>query len=196
MSWRALPPTLAAALPLAGAWLFRVNNDLDAAAAATAAQLGGVIAVTLVLAGLANALHLRRPVWGWERSLPWSSERRALHDAASLAAGVVPVWLVVAVMDIGAAVAVAAVSPLLALLATAAIRRAGARLSAAAGEVLVFGGLAVAALALIPWAIVLCVAATPLAVRFAARRERDRPVSHWLELHHSAEGDGLSWSAR
>ena len=196
ISWRALSPMLAAAVPLAGAWLFRTNNDLDPAAAAAAARIGGVIAVMVSLAGLANALHVRRPVWGWERSLPWSSQRRALHDAASLAAGVVPVWLVVVAMDIGAALAVVAVSPMFALMAAAAIRRAGARLSAAAGEVTVLGGLIVVVLALVPWSVVLCVAATPLAVRFAARRERDRPVSQWLELHHSPEGDGLSWSAR
>lgn len=201
IAWRALAsrailPMLTAVLPLAGAWLFRANNDLEAATAATAARVGGVLAVTLVLAGLAGALHLRRPVWGWERSLPVSSGRRALDDAAALVVGVVPVWLAVAVMDIAAALLVAAVSPLLALLAAAAIRRAGARLSGAAGEVLLLGGLVVVMVGFGPWAAVLCVAATPLAVRFAARRERDRPVSHWLELHHSVEGDGLSWSAR
>jgi len=97
MSWRAFPPLLAAALPLAAAWFYRVNNDLNA--------------------------------------------------------------------------------------------------TAEAGEVLLIGGVIVTALAVTPWSILACVVATPLALRFATRRERDRPVSPWLELHHSAEGDGLSWSS-
>jgi hypothetical protein len=194
MAWRALPPILTAALPLGGAWLVRVNNGLTGAAASTSARVGGTLAVVMVLARLANLLHLRRPTWGWERSLPSSSQRRVLDDVVSLLVGVVPAWIVVAVLDGAAAAAVVAVSPLLALLAAAAMRRAGARLLAASGEVVVVGCVIAVAVGYWPWMTVVCVGATPLALWIAARRERNGAVTQWLELHHSVEGDAVAWS--
>jgi hypothetical protein len=196
ISWRAIPPFLSAALPLAATWFYQVNNELTATTSMAAARLGGLVAVVFLLSGLANALHRRRPVWGWERSLPCSSLRRVLHDATSLALGILPLLVVVAAMDFGAAVAIAAMSPTMALVAAAAIRRAGTRLAGAAGEILLIGSVMVTAVAITPWAVLMSVAAMPIAARFAAERERDRPVSSWLELHHSTEGDGLAWSAR
>lgn len=189
LSWRVVPCTLPAVIPLAGAWFFRANNDLSAAEAIDAVRLCGVVAVTLVLAGLADALHLRRPVWAWARSLPWSSAQRVGHDAAALVAGTAPVLLAIALLDLVAALTVLALMPLLALVAAGAIRRAGARRTAAAGEVLLVGVLVTTALALSPWSVVALVAVTPLAQRLAVRRERRASPSRWMELHHRVEGD-------
>jgi hypothetical protein len=189
LSWRVVPCTLPAAIPLAGAWFFRANNELTAAEAIDAVRLCGVVAVTLGLAGLADALHRRRPVWAWARALPWSSAQRVGHDAAALVAGASPVLFAIAVLDIVAAVTVLAVMPLLALIAAGAIRRAGARRTAAAGEVLLVGVLVTTALALSPWSVVALVAVTPLAQRLAVHRERQASPSQWLELHHRVEGD-------
>ena len=186
LSWRVIPCTLPAAIPLAGAWFFRANNALTASEAVDAVRLCGVVAVTLVLAGLADALHLRRPVWAWARSLPWSS---AQHDAATLVAATAPVLLAIVMLDLVAALTVLAVMPLLALTAAGAIRRAGARRTAAAGEVLLVGVLVTTALALSPWSVVALVAVTPLVQRLAVRRERRASPSRWMELHHRVEGD-------
>lgn len=189
LSWRIVPCTLPAAIPLAFAWFFRANNDLAADEATRTVVLCGVVAVTLVLADLADALHRRRPAWAWARSLPWSSVQRVGHDAITLMAGALPVWLVLAVFDLVAASLVAAVTPMLALVAAGAIRRAGARLSAAAGEVLLVGVCVTIALALTPWLVVAFMVATPVALHLAARRERHASPSRWLELHHRVEGD-------
>lgn len=189
LSWRVVPCTLPAAIPLAGAWFFRANNELTAAEGTNAVRLCGVVAVTLVLAGLADALHQRRPVWAWARALPWSSAQRVGHDAAALMAGAFPVLVSIAVLDIAGASTVLAVMPLLALVAAGAIRRAGARRTAAAGEVLLVGVIVTTALALSFWSVVALVAVTPLALRLAVRRERRLSPSQWLELHHRVEGD-------
>lgn len=189
LSWRVVPCTLPAAIPLAGAWFFRANNALTASEAVDAVRLCGVVAVTLVLAGLADALHLRRPVWAWARSLPWSSAQRVRHDAATLVAATAPVLLAIVMLDLVAALTVLAVMPLLALTAAGAIRRAGARRTAAAGEVLLVGVLVTTALALSPWSVVALVAVTPLVQRLAVHRERRASPSRWMELHHRVEGD-------
>ncbi len=195
VSWRVVSTLLTSALPLAAAWFYTVNNDLTAGGAASAVRLCGGIAELIVLAGLADALALRRPVWGWARSLPWSSARRVRHDAALLLAALVPVVIVAGVIDVRGALLLAAATPLLCLVAAGAVRRAGTRLTAASGEIVLVGGLVVAALAVSPWMIVPCLLATPIADRMATRREQVRPVSRWLELHHRPEGDGLWWSA-
>lgn len=195
LTWHALPALLVAALPLVAAWFYTVNNDLTAHAAATATRLCGGIAALFLLSGLADALALRRPVWGWARSLPLSSSQRIRLDAALLAFGLVPVLVVAAIIDVAGALVLAAASPLLALVAAGAMRRAAFRLTAAGGEVLVVGGAVVVALTVTPWSLVPCFFLMPLVLRRAARRERIRPVSRWLELHHMPRGDGLWWNA-
>lgn len=195
VTWRALPPLLVAALPLAAAWFYTVNNELTPHAAAAATRLCGGIAELFVLSGLSDALALRRPVWGWARSLPLPSTQRIRLDATLLAFGLMPVLFVAAIIDVAGAIVLAAAAPLLSLIAAGAIRHAGLRLTAAGGEVLVVGGAVVAALSVTPWSLVPCLLMMPLVLRRAARRERVRPVSRWLELHHLPRGDGLWWNA-
>ena len=88
-----------------------------------------------------------------------------------------------------------ALTPFLAVRAAGAMRRAPERRTGASGEILLEGLPAAAATALLPWVVLPLLAMTPLAVRWAAERERRQKVSRWLELHHLAVGDSQSWSA-
>jgi len=195
VSWRVVPALLPAALPLALAWFYRVNNsDLSAGEASAAAQLGGMLGLTMTLAGLANALHARRPVWSWSRSLPWSARQRVVDDAMSLSLGLLPVLVVVAVMDRVALLRVVLVVPVLVLTAAGAMRRAGSRLASSAGEPVLLGVVLAFVCAIWPWTVVLAASATPLALRVASGRERNAQASRWTELHHYGSGDPLSWS--
>ena len=101
-----------------------------------------------------------------------------------------------AALDIVAALQVAACLPALSLHAAGALHPRDARQRSAAGEVLALGAFVASALALLPWFWLPALVAAPLAARAAARRDRARKVSRWLERHHDTAGDPLSWSAR
>ena len=105
-----------------------------------------------------------------------------------------PIIVATAALDVGAAVAVAALLPLLALRAAAAMRRGGESRSAASGPVLVEGAFASGLMALIPWLGLAALAVIPFALRSAIQRERALKVTRWSALHHVAAGDPLSWT--
>jgi hypothetical protein len=90
---------------------------------------------------------------------------------------------------------VLAALPWVAARAAGAMRRAPERLTGASGEILGEGLLLAAAVALLPWVALLPLAAFPLALRFAAERDRRQKVSRWMEIHHLAAGDPQSWSS-
>jgi len=75
------------------------------------------------------------------------------------------------------------------------VRRAPERRTGASGEILIEGMLLAAAVALLPLGSIVALAATPLAIRAAAERERRQKVSRWQEIHHLAVGDPQSWSS-
>lgn len=197
LGWRAVGAYGLALLPWTGALLFIRNNDLPPLpplAAARAAILGGGAAIVALLALLAGRLAARRPAWPWARSLPWPARRRVLGDAALLGAACLPM------VALAGQVAVAAVPPLAGLLALLSARAAGAmrrpaesRL-AAAGEILLEGLPLAGLVALVPWSAVALLAVVPLALRAAAARERRLKVGRWVERHHLAAGDPLSWN--
>ncbi len=60
--------------------------------------------------------------------------------------------------------------------------------------VLVYGVLGAFLIALFPMISFLFLALTPLALKYAVDEERRQKVSRWLELHHLAAGDTLTWS--
>jgi len=183
-------------LPVAAMTALRVNNELAPAVAAGAARFGAGLGVVFLLAGLVERLAVRRPVWPWARSLPVSSKRRVAEDALLLA---LPCGLPLAagaLLDGGAALTVAACLPALALLAAGALRRSRPATSGLATPFLGAGALLAAWVAILPWLALAALAAAPLALRWAASRERAQKVSHWDELHHRAVGDPLSWGAR
>jgi hypothetical protein len=198
---RAVGPALLALLlvsllPVGAMALLRSNNDLAATVASGAARFGGGMGVVLLLAGLAERLAVRRPLWPWARSLPVSAAQRVLEDAACLAVPCLVPLAATARLDLLAAVAVAACLPTLALMAAGALRADRPAGSGVATGALGAGALLAAWVAVLPWLAVPTLAAAPLALRSAAARERRLKVGLWDERHHRAVGDPLSWSAR
>jgi hypothetical protein len=198
IAWRALgwrtPAILAVALlPIAAAALFVKNNDLPHAAANGAVRMGGIMAATLALAGLANKLAERRPIWPMARSFPWSAARRIAIDTAFLALhAALPVLVIAPQYPISALHDLAAL-PFLAFRASEYIRRVPRRLAGARpflGEGACIGAL----VALLPWmSLVVLAGATPTFLS-ARRKERAIKATCWDDLHHAPAGDSLSWS--
>ena len=185
---------LSGAIPMGAAILFVTNNVLPPDAVRGAIRLGGTLATTFALAGLADSLAIRRPSWPWARSLPLTSRHRVVRDAVMLGFFCLPFLVTAAVLDVRSATAVAAVTPLLGLRAAAAMRRGGESRSAASGPVLIEGAFTSALIALLPWLGIAALAAIPLALRAAIERERALKVTRWSAIHHVAAGDTLSWT--
>jgi hypothetical protein len=183
------------ALPLGAGALFVRNNLLPPQFVSLGVRLGGALGVTLALARCADALATRRPSWPWARSLPWDARRRVSGDAVLLGVLCLPIIVATATLDLIAAVAVAALLPLLAMRAAAAMRRGGESRTPASGPVLVEGAFASGLVALIPWLGLAAVATVPFALRLAVERGRALKVTRWSALHHIAAGDTLSWTA-
>jgi hypothetical protein len=186
---------VAGVLPIGAAALFVRNNVLPDHLANLGVRLGGGLGATLALARCADALATRRPSWPWARSLPWDARRRVTGDAVFLGVLCVPIIVATAALDLGAATAVAALLPLLAMCAAAAMRRGGDSRTPASGPVLVEGAFASGVVALVPWLGLVALAAVPFALRLAIERERALKVTRWSALHHTAAGDTLSWTA-
>jgi hypothetical protein len=197
--WRALELRLfgayaAGLLPLALAGAFASHNQLAPREQRLGAVLGGVLALVMFLAQAAESLAVRRPVWPWARSLPWTSTRRVAGDALFLGGHALPFVLLAGTIDPLGALAVLAVLPPLAALAAGALPRAPEHKAGAAGEVMLAGAFAAAAVALLPWLAPVLLAATPLVLRTAAARDRACKVSRWQPLHHLSAGDSQSGS--
>lgn len=194
MGMRVSGAWLAGMVPLGATLLFLRNNVLPSPLAGGAARLGGALAVTLALAQLANVLVIRRPSWPWARSLPSTARGRVAGDAVLLGLLCAPIVIATAFMNLGAAGAILALAPLLALRAAAAMRRGDDFRWAALVPVLVEGAFASGLIALLPWMGCAALAAIPLALRDATERERALKVTRWSALHHVAAGDTHSWT--
>ncbi len=196
VGWQALVALIPAALPLGFAWLMCDNNGMTGEESATVMRTAGTIAVVMALASLASVLQLRRPAWAWARSLPASASGRVRQDALALLVPLVPVWLAVALVHPLAGIAVMSVSPLVALVAAAAMRRSSTRITGTQGEVWALGTAIVVAVGFSWWTTLAVVALTPAALHLAARRDRALSPTQWNERHHSTAGDALAWTAR
>lgn len=196
IGWRGLGALVPAALAIAFAWLMCDNNAMTGDAAGTVMRTAGTIGVSMALAGLAGTLQLNRPPWAWARSLPNSTQQRVWQDALALLVPVVPLCLAVGAVHLPAGVAVLAISPLVALVATAAMRRAGARITGTQGEVIAVGVVLSVAVSRSWLATLACVAVTPFALRLAIRRERALMATQWSERHHRTAGDAVAWTSR
>jgi hypothetical protein len=194
MGARAIGAWLAGVVPLGATFLFLRNNVLPSPLAGGAARFGGALAVTLALAQLANVLEIRRPSWPWARSLPSSARTRVTGDAVLLGLLCLPIVIVTAFLNLGAAGVVLALTPFLALRAAAAMRRSDDFRLGASGPVLIEGAIASGLVALLPWLGCAALAAIHFALRDATERERALKVTRWSGLHHVAAGDTLSWT--
>jgi hypothetical protein len=191
---RVLVAYLAAGLPLIATLFFRANNTLDPGVAVGAVRLGGGLSMAILLAALAEPLAVRRPAWPWARSLPWSALARVRGDALMFAVAAVPLLALVALIEVKALLPLSGLTALLTARAAGAVRRAAERRTGAAGEVLAEGAFVAAWIALVPELALVAVVLVPPALRAASEREKAQRVSRWLELHHQAAGDSLSWS--
>ena len=174
--WRAAGPrlseaALAGAIPLGLAGLFVHNNALPAGLVRRGVTLGGGAAIASILATLAAVLVKRRPPWLWSRSLPIGSRRRVRADAFLLGMHALPACLGAALLEPVSAVALTGALPLLALRASASIRRPDAG-RATGAQVLAEGAAVGAALALAPWLAIPALALVPAARRAAETRDR------------------------
>ena len=200
IAWRAVRVRSLAAIvvglvpPGIGA-LFLMNNPLSAAAEGMAVRLAALAGMTWTLAALAQSLAVRRPAWPWARSLPWSSADRIRADAIFLGAHALAIAGMASFLDPWSAIAAAAAIPFLALRSAGAIRSGIGDRAGAIGRVFAEGMTVSLAVALLPWAALLALAAAPIAHRAAVRSERNCKVTRFAGLHHRAAGDPLSWSA-
>jgi hypothetical protein len=198
IAWRAvgfriIPALLSGALAIAASWLFIANNDLQGTAAAAAARLGGTVGCAFYLSSIARALGTRRPSWPLSRSFPWSATRRIIDDCLFAVMGALPLVLLVAVRNLGAALIVLTVLPIMSVRTAEFIRRVPDRRVAPLallGEGIVIGII----LTLLPWTALLWPAASIPALYLAREFERNRKSTVWIELHHAAAGDSASWS--
>jgi len=193
MGWRLGLAYAAAAVPVLASLLFVTNNGLEGGYAGGAYRLGFTVSISACLALASEVLAVRRPVWPWARSLPSSCSRRVLQDALLLGIHSAPAAVLGAFLNPRAALAAAAVIPLLAFRAAASMRRVRERRFGAGsffGEACFVSAL----VSLLPWLAAASVPAAYPAYRTALRTEREQKVTRWLEAHHAATGDSLSWS--
>jgi hypothetical protein len=194
MGLRLLLPYLAVTPVLAALFLLATDR-VDAARASRAVRLGGAMMLVLFIAILAGMLSVRRPPWPWSRSLPWSAGQKIISDTLFIILAALPLIAVVGLLDSGAALTLLASCPTLAAFSAGAMRRSCAGRSGPWGKILLNGGLAAAALTILPLFAVLFLLLTPLLLLQAASSEKKRKVTAWNELHHRAAGDPFSWSA-
>jgi len=199
LNWRAA--RLKIALPylfsipvLLAAVLFLRNNSLNPRLISSAVRFGGTLCLAVFLAILANILAVKRPPWPWLRSLPLSSGQRILADSLFLAAHASILLIPVFMIHSPSFLAAAAFLPVAAARTAGVIRQARELRLGAAGKLLVEGFIAALFLSLWPWTAVVFLACVPPVFLDAVGKEKYQRVSLWLEIHHLAAGDSLSWS--
>lgn len=201
ISLRALGwPSLASLIPvlilLGFAHLYRVNNELSVADAASVLRGCALIGITFLLASLADRLIVRRPPWPWARSLPVGSRRRVLEDGRLLAAACALPLIITLWLDWRSALFVLVVTPLLIAQTTGAIRRGTGRMTRAAGEILLLGIVATIIAIVWPLSALVALALVPFVMTASEGADRRLSGTAWSELHHSTGGDSLAVGIR
>jgi len=194
VGWKIIIPYGPALVVLGFVRLFIINNDPSLRLSTAAASFGGLMSVALFLALAASLLAGKRPPWPLLRTLPLSSKRRILADSLFLGLHAILITFPLSWIDRGAFVLVTACLPLAAVRAAAAIRQDRELRFGAWGKMAAEGVFGALLISLWPWAAAGLVFALIPAFRAAVRVERKNKVSQWLELHHLAAGDSLSWS--
>jgi hypothetical protein len=185
---------IATLVPLAGTMLFLANNPLPDPIRNGAVRLGGCLSILFCVSAGASRLAVRRPVWPWVRSLPWSGGTRVLGDAFFLSLVAVPALIIVAIMNLPSTTAVVAIVPTCVFRSIGHVRRSSDR-RVQAGGILVEGFSMAALIALIPWTAAAFLVLSIPAFHLARKAELDLKATRWSERHHLPSGDSLSWSA-
>jgi len=102
--------------------------------------------------------------------------------------------ILVAIMNPAAAAPLALSLPLLTLYTSLVIRRSSEYRMGVSGKIFMLGLPGSLLITLLPFISFLYLASAPLALKYAVKEERCQKVSRWLEMHHLAAGDSLSWS--
>lgn len=201
LTWRAIPlrpliPYLFSLIILGMTQLFLVNNHPSPQLAERVVRFGGALSMVVFCSIFANMLASHRPPWPWVRSLPWSSKSRIIWDSSLISFPLLSLFALVSLMNLKSVLPLAASLPILSVYSSYSIRHAPESLAGSSGKVLLYGSIGALLLYLIPWFSLFFLAMTPVVLKEAIKAEKRQKVSRWLELHHLAAGDSLSWSER
>ncbi len=201
INWRALRlrpfvPYLLSLPFLGAAQLFITNNRPSILLTEQVIRFGGALGLVLFCSIFLKMLASRRPPWPWIRSLPWTAKTRIIWDTAFIGLHSLPLVFLVGAMNLKSMLPVVLSLPVIAAYSAYSIRQAPESAMGASGKVLLLGTFASLLLCLFPWSCLLFLALTPLALEKAIEAEKHHKVSRWLEIHHLAAGDSLSWSER
>jgi hypothetical protein len=199
INWRALRlrfliPYLFSLPFLGAAQLFIANNNPSPLLAERVIRLGGALGLIVFCSVFSNILAARRPPWPWIRSLPWSSQSRILLDSSFICLHLLPFLIIIGMMDLKSVLPLAVSFPIFILYSVYSVRETFESPIGASGKVLLYGAMGALFLCLIPWSSLFFLALTPWIFKEAVKAEKSQKVSRWLELHHLAAGDPLSWS--
>jgi hypothetical protein len=199
IAWRALRfrviiPYIPSLFMIGLSFFFLANNTVSQRLAATVVRLNGALGLIIFSGIFANILASRRPPWPWARSFPTGARTRIRNDALLIFLHAAVLLIPVALTDFIAFWPLAASLPLLAVRAARAVPLSGDIRSGPLGLLAGESALPALLIILIPPASLSFLLIAPLALREAARAEKAQKVSRWLELHHLAAGDPLSWS--
>jgi hypothetical protein len=201
INWRALRlrpivPYLLSLSFIGAAQLFIANNDPAPRLAEQMIRFGGAMTLILFCSIFTKMLASRRPPWPWVRSLPWSAKTRILWDTFFIGLHMLPLLVLSGIMNPKILFSLAASLPLFAAYSAYSVRHAQESSMGASGKILLLGTIASLLLCLFPWSSLLFLALLPLVLNAGIEAEKHQKVSRWLELHHLAAGDSLSWSER
>ena len=174
--------------------VFVLNNNPDPAILSKTARAAGGMSFVLLSALAANSLASRRPPWPWSRALPRSARQRVLSDAVFIGLLNLLPFIPMAFKSYSISFPLLFSIPSLALFSSLMIRAHAHSPMGPAGRILIVGFTGSLAVCLYPFTCLLFAGLGLPILKKAVEEERSRKVSRWLEVHHLAAGDSLSWS--
>ena len=194
LRWRLIMPYITALFPIGLSFFFLANNTVGPRLAVAVVTVNGALGLVLFCGSLANILVSRRPPWPWARSFPVKAATRILNDALVLGLHAVILLVPVALAKFSALWPLAAALPFISIRGARAIHVSGTVRGGVLALLAKESILWVLLIGLFPPASLFLLPAAPVALKEAAKTEKSQKVSRWLELHHLAAGDPLSWS--
>ena len=178
------------AMFVAFAWAVRRHGpEVMPETTAAAIRACGALALTALVAGLANVILRARPVWPWARSLPWSARQRVTGDFVLLALALTLVPIALSPFAPKPAIAVAVLVLPVAAGGASALRAGAGGVTGAAAECVAIAVILGVFVGITPiFCIPVLLVTVPL-LRLGTRRERSARATRWSELHHHAPAD-------